>query len=90
MVAQIADTSFPKKPLIPIAIPRIPGMGPLATATNPLEINETAMLLYPALSAGAPASGPQTPLTADAGLTTPVDKHPNAVDAQPVVTAVPV
>jgi hypothetical protein len=83
---QVADTSFPKKPLIPIGIPRIPGM-PFATATNPLAINETAMLLYPALSAGAPASGPQTTLTADAKLTTPVDTHPNAVDAQPIVTA---
>jgi hypothetical protein len=83
---QIADTSFPKKPLIPISVPRIPGM-PFATATNPLAINETAMLLYPALSAGAPASGPQTALAADAKLTTPADTHPNAVAAQPLVTA---
>ena len=62
-------------------------MSGLAMAPNPLEINETAMLLYPVLSAGAPAGSgaPQTTLGADKGLTTPVETHANTVKGQPIV-----
>ena len=86
-VTQTADTAFPKRPLVPTSVPRPPNAGPLATMPNPFAIAVEQMLIYPVLSAGASASGPQIPLDADAGLTTPVDKHPNTAPAIDVITA---
>jgi len=41
------------------------------------KINVLALALYPVLSAGATASGPQSPLSAESALLGPVDTHPN-------------
>jgi|GEM_PF-3984032 len=43
-----------------------------------------ALQLYPVLSCGAPASGPQTSLSAEKTLTGEVQKHPNTVGGKPV------
>jgi len=82
---QVGDSSFPKKSLLPSFVPRFPGFGGLGMAPNPLVINETALLTYPVLAAGAPASGSQTTLGADKGLTTSVETHANAVKGNPIV-----
>jgi len=73
---EIGDASFPSNPLIPTWVPRPPGV-PFGTATNPFSINERALRMYPILSAGASATGPQTPLAGDAGRAGAVDSHPN-------------
>ena len=59
----------------------------LALATAAFSIAVEQMVIYPVLSAGAPGSAAQTPLGADKGLTTPVDKHPNSVKAAAQVTS---
>jgi hypothetical protein len=41
------------------------------------KINVLALKLYPVLKVGAPASGPQTSLSAESSLSGPVDTHPN-------------
>ena len=73
---QMADTSFPTKPLVPAWVPRIPGGPPIMNLPS-LQIDAPALRIYPVLSAGVSAAGPQTPLGADAKLGTPMDKHPN-------------
>jgi hypothetical protein len=35
--------------------------------------------IYPVLAAGAPASGPQSPLSSESSLAGLVDSHPNTV-----------
>lgn len=81
---QVADASFPK---IPLPGARAGAFGPLsARAVNPFQINVPALALYPVLSAGAPASGAQTPLSAEAALGGAVDSQPNAVSGGSIVT----
>jgi hypothetical protein len=83
---QVADASFPKRMFVPPSMPRIPGMPAIFNMTNPFAIAVEQLTLYPVLSAGASAAGPQVALDADIGLTTPVDKHPHAgPGAQPVM-----
>ncbi|MFM0200760.1 hypothetical protein PQR53_12895 [Paraburkholderia fungorum] len=47
-----------------------------------LTINESALNLYPVLSKGAPASGPQTSLAAETGLSGPVRRHRYTADGK--------
>jgi hypothetical protein len=84
---EVADVSFPKRMFVPSWVPRIPGMGGIANMTDPFDIAVEQLALYPVLSAGASAAGPQVSLDADKGLTTPVDKHPHAGPGTEPITA---
>lgn len=78
---QAADNSFPmiSKPLptppfpVPMAIFNV--VNALSSVTN--KIDKTALKIYPVLAKGAPASGPQWPLTSEKGLKGAVDTHPH-------------
>jgi hypothetical protein len=86
--AQVSDTSFPSKrvQILPVP-PSIPYMGPrLPPIPNPLSIDAGGLAIYPVLSKGAPATGPQVALSADGGLTGSVETHPYTVAGGPVVT----
>jgi hypothetical protein len=82
--AQVGDSSFPSASLV-VPSPSMPVPGPRLEIPQPLTINVTALNLYPVLSKGAPASSPQTPLSADAGRGGAVDTHPNTVAAGALV-----
>lgn len=75
--ARVGDSFFPKVPL--------PGAtagayGPFSgRALNPFKISVPSLALFPVLSKGAPAVGPQTALSAEAGLTGSVESHANTV-----------
>lgn len=77
-VAQVSDSSFPKKPMF-----NVPGqvramssaMNALGSIDSVLDIDPNRLALWPVLSAGAPAAGPQTPLGAEAGLGGLVTSH---------------
>jgi hypothetical protein len=88
--AQVSDTSFPSRQIQILGPP--PGMPVPYTGTglrlsipNPLKIDVGLLALYPVLSKGAPATGPQAPLTADSGLTGSVETHQYTVSGGPVV-----
>jgi len=74
--ARIGDRTFPKKPLRGVGAFGLAG----TNAVDFFEINVPALALYPVLSKGAVASGPQTPLSAENGLKGSVEKHPFTVD----------
>jgi hypothetical protein len=82
---QVGDSSFPSAsvtyppPWVPYPVPRI-------TIPEPLTIDVRALRLYPVLSKGAPAGGPQASLSADAGQTGAVDTHPFTVNGGALVT----
>ncbi len=82
--AQKGDAGFPRARLVPTWVPRIPGV-PALNMPNPTYIDVASMVIYPVLSVGAPAAGPQVALGADAKLTTPAYQHPNTVAATPIV-----
>ena len=84
---EAGDASFPKQLFVPSWVPRIPGMPGVVNVTNPFAIAVEQLVLYPVLSAGASAVGPQVPLDADNGLTTPVDRHPHAAPGTAPITA---
>lgn len=84
-VDQVGDTSFPSATLV-LPGPSIPVPIPRLSIPRPLTINVAALKLYPVLSKGAPASGPQTPLSADTGRTGVIDTHPHTVAGGSVVT----
>jgi len=76
---QVGDISFPSTVSV-WPPPSLPIAGPRLVIPHPLTIDVHALNLYPVLSKGAPASGPQTSASADAGRTGPVDMHPNTVE----------
>ena len=83
--ARVGDASFPK---VPLPGARQGMYGPLSgQAVNPFKINVESLALYPVLSAGASANGPQTAVNADAALTGSVETHPNAVAGGDLNTA---
>jgi hypothetical protein len=76
--ARLGDSSFPK---VPLPGARAGAFGPLSTrAVNSFAINVPALVLYPVLSKGATAKGPQTALSAEPALMGSVEGHPNTVD----------
>jgi hypothetical protein len=87
--AQVSDSNFPSKrvPILgpPPGVP-VPYMGPRLSIPNPLSIDVGTLAIYPVLSRGAPAAGPQATLTAESGLTGSVETHPYTVSGGPVVT----
>ena len=85
---QVSDTSFPsKKVQFPPVPPSVPYFGPrLPPIPNPLSIDVGALAIYPVLSKGASAMGPQTALFADNRPTGSVETHPNTAPGGPVVT----
>lgn len=84
--AQVGDATFPSPPPIVVPPASVPYPAVRIAVPRPLTINVTALKLYPVLSKGAPASGPQTALSADAGRAGAVDGHPHTVSAGAVVT----
>jgi hypothetical protein len=82
--AQVGDLQFPKRALVSGAMGYVPPQ--LAGVKNPFAINVPALALYPVLSAGASAGGPQTTLTGEKALPGSVDSHPNAAPAGAVQT----
>jgi hypothetical protein len=75
--ARVGDLNFPK---VPLAGATAGTYGPFSgRALNPFKIIVPALALYPVLSKGAPAVGPQTALSAEAGLTGSVESHANTV-----------
>jgi hypothetical protein len=82
---EVGDASFPKRLYVPSWVPRVPGMPGMVNMTNPFAIAVEQLVLFPVLSAGASAVGPQVPLTADNGLTTPIDWHPHAAPGTAVL-----
>jgi hypothetical protein len=74
----------PKDPVLgPWSPPPKTPPGPPKPPIN--EIDVQRLNLYPVLSKGAPASGPQTSLAAENGRAGPVDTHPNTVSGGPMV-----
>jgi len=80
---QVGDLQFPKCALAA-------GMGyvppQFSGLNNPFSINVPALALYPVLSAGASAGGPQTTLGGEKGLLKSVETHLNSAPAGPVQT----
>jgi hypothetical protein len=83
-VAQTGDTSFPTA-WRAVCAP-VPGYGSIGGYTptmcfpaslGPSQIVTSSLKIYPVLSAGAPAGGPQTKLADEVGLTGAVDTHNN-------------
>jgi hypothetical protein len=76
---QAADTSFPmvSKPIpmppFPVPMQILNVVNAISSVTN--QIDKTAMKIYPVLSKGAPASGPQWPLSSEKSLSGAVDTH---------------
>jgi hypothetical protein len=85
---QVSDSSFPKASVTypvewaPYPVPRINIQIP-----EPLTIEVRALRLYPVLSKGAPAAGPQASLSAVAAQTGAVDTHTFTVNGGAVATS---
>jgi hypothetical protein len=86
-VEQVGDSSFPSFPATVWPPAHIPAPVPRISIPRPLTINVNALQLYPVLSKGAPASGPQTPLSGDRSRSGAVDGHPNTVAAGSITDA---
>jgi hypothetical protein len=71
---QVGDLSLPRR--------QVAG----SYVKNLYTIAVEQMQIYPVLSAGASATGPQRPPSLDVGLTTPIDGQPNTVRGAPLVT----
>jgi hypothetical protein len=86
--AQVGDSFFPKQPLMNGAAGY--AMGPIPAQIsglkNPFAINVPMLNLYPVLSAGASAIGPQTTLAGEKTLAGSVETHPNSAPGGPVQT----
>ncbi|MGO8855862.1 MAG: hypothetical protein ACLQO1_09150 [Steroidobacteraceae bacterium] len=54
--------------------------------SNPLAIDVEGLRIYPVLSKGASAYGPQVPLSADAAATGSVESHAHTVTRCPLLT----
>lgn len=89
-VQQVGDSSFPSTqvPLIgpPPGLPA-PYFGPRLSVPDVFSIDVPGLVLYPVLSKGASAVGPQVPVDADRGLLTPVDEHPYTAPAGRLVVS---
>jgi hypothetical protein len=84
--AQVGDLQFPKRRLISPVGYAPPQIIALANLSNPFEIDVPALALYPVLSKGASAMGPQTSLASESGLGGRVDGHPNSAPGGSVQT----
>lgn len=81
ILAQVGDTTFPlsRGPVPMLAIQRMPGAHFRALPPPAISIPVNLLKIYPVLSKGAPAGGPQAPLTGETGRTGSVDTHPYTV-----------
>lgn len=74
--AQVWDSKFPKK--------TVPGFV-YGTRDSWVDIDLSSLKLYPVLSAGAPASGEQFPLSRDLVSVGSVEKHPYTATGGPMI-----
>jgi hypothetical protein len=84
---QVGDTAYPMRRVVIMrpgpANPFVPDI----SFDSPSQIYEYGMKIYPVLSKGAPASGPQTSLGAESSLSGSVETHPNTVAGGALLTA---
>jgi hypothetical protein len=82
VVGQASDASFPvtRYAALPqVQIQRLPGAHLRAVPPPALTIAVKQLKIYPILATGAPAWGPQQPLSDESSRKSPVDSHPYTV-----------